>query len=238
MDSNRISRARAELRVIACDRNACAVFDDAGGGAVRLVRFGRCVPPDARCTPAIGPHPARRAGAPRERKRLSLRVSMTAAVAVAAVTLSAPTSASARSSPRSRWPTRTSPRLRQSAAEARLSLHGGDSIRLRSLPAIAALAAFGPGTASASISHDCGIVAFAPRSDNGAFYIKARGTTCSIARAVARASRPSHFSRGDAIYTSHRFRCLGQGSDLGGVGKYVVKFECYRGRSGVSFLRG
>ena len=86
----RWARIESVLSVIACDRHACAVFDDAGGGAVRLVRLGRCVPPDARCASAIGPHPARRARAPRARKRLSLRLSMTAAVAVAAATLSAP----------------------------------------------------------------------------------------------------------------------------------------------------
>jgi hypothetical protein len=102
---------------------------------------------------------------------------------------------------------------------------------------IAALAV-GPGVAGAAQSPNCGFVAFAPQSDNGAFGIVAHAATCHTARIVAGGSRSSRFRYGAPRYDALGFSCSGLGEQLGGHGKYVVRFRCLRANSLVSFLRG
>ena len=107
-------------------------------------------------------------------------------------------------------------------------------LRTLTIAAIAAL----PAIATAKPPPRCGLVAFARAADNGAFEIAARGTSCSTARIVAGASRPTRFRYGDPHYTALGFSCSGRGEQLGGHGKHVVAFRCVRARSFVSFLRG
>jgi hypothetical protein len=102
---------------------------------------------------------------------------------------------------------------------------------------IAALAVCA-GSAGAAQSPDCGFVAFAAQSDDGAFGIVAHEATCHLARIVAGGSRSSRFRYGDPRYDALGFSCSGVGEQLGGHGKYVVRFRCTRARSFVSFLRG
>jgi len=109
---------------------------------------------------------------------------------------------------------------------------------LSALVVIVALAAWGPATAGASGGPQCGTVAFAAQSDDGAFQIVARSTTCNMARSVAGASRPSRFRDRNSSYSANGFSCAGQAEDLGGSGKHVVRFRCVRQHSSVSFLRG
>lgn len=109
---------------------------------------------------------------------------------------------------------------------------------LAGLTAIAASAAMLPATAGASASPHCGTVAFAPQSDNGAFQIMARSTSCGTARAVAGASRPSRFRDRDSSYSADGFACAGRMESAGGKGKQLVRFQCTRQHSSVSFLRG
>jgi hypothetical protein len=109
---------------------------------------------------------------------------------------------------------------------------------LAGLTVIAASAALVPATAGATASPHCGAVAFAPQSDNGAFQIMARSTSCDTARSVAGASRPSRFRNRDASYSADGFACAGRMESAGGRGKQVVRFQCTRQHSSVSFLRG
>lgn len=108
---------------------------------------------------------------------------------------------------------------------------------LRTLIAVASLAALTPGIAGAAQTPRCGLIAFASQGENGAFEIAARDATCSTARTVADASRPTRFRRGDPQYTDLGFTCSGRSEQLGGNGKQVVAFRCVRERSFVSFLR-
>ncbi len=110
---------------------------------------------------------------------------------------------------------------------------------LRAIPVIAALAVSSgvAGAAGAAQSPNCGFVAFAPQSDNGAFGIVAHQATCRIAQVVAAASRSSRFRYGDPRYRTLGFSCSGHGGQLGGHGMYVVRFRCLRANSFVSFLR-
>ncbi len=108
---------------------------------------------------------------------------------------------------------------------------------LRALVAVAGLACAAPGIAEATQPPQCGLIAFAQQGENGAFRIAARDTSCSLARTVADASRPSRFRRGDPHYIELGFICSGRSEQLGGHGKQVVAFECVRNRSYVSFLR-
>jgi hypothetical protein len=109
---------------------------------------------------------------------------------------------------------------------------------LSALVVMIVIAAWGPATAGASGSPQCGTVAFAPQSDDGAFHIAARSTTCSTARNVASASRPSRFRDRDSSYSADGFSCAGRTEDFGGSGKQMVRFRCVRQHSAVSFLRG
>ena len=107
---------------------------------------------------------------------------------------------------------------------------------LRALLVIAAVAV-SSGVAGAAQSPNCGFVAFAPQSDNGAFEIVAHEATCRIAHVVAAGSRSSRFRFGDPRYNTLGFSCSGHGGQLGGHGMYVVRFRCLRAHSFVSFLR-
>lgn len=84
----------------------------------------------------------------------------------------------------------------------------------------------------------CGTVTFARQSDDGAFQIAAESATCATARAVAEASRSSRYRVADSTYSADGFSCAGRSQRLGGAGKQVVRFQCTRQHSAVSFLRG
>src|SRR5947209_5592992 len=109
---------------------------------------------------------------------------------------------------------------------------------LRALIVGVATAAFTPTVAGAGQAPHCGNMSFARQSDDGAFQIVARATNCGTARGVASASRPSRFRGGDPQYAAEGFSCSGRSEQLGGAGKHVVRFQCTRQRSSVSFLRG
>jgi hypothetical protein len=108
---------------------------------------------------------------------------------------------------------------------------------LRALIAVAGLLCVAPGIAGAAQAPQCGLIAFAPQGENGAFQIAARDTSCEQARTVAGASRPTRFRHGDPRYTELGFACSGRSEQLGGHGKQVVAFVCVRDRSIISFLR-
>jgi hypothetical protein len=108
---------------------------------------------------------------------------------------------------------------------------------LHALVVIVAITAWSAATAGAS-APQCGTVAFAPQSDDGAFQIDAHSTTCSMARSVASGSRPNWFRDRNASYSTDGFSCAGRAEALGGSGKRVVRFQCVRRHSAVSFLRG
>ena len=115
---------------------------------------------------------------------------------------------------------------------------------LRALIVAAGLAVLLPGIALAGgkppgAAHrpQCGLIAFASPGEDGAFQIAALDASCSLARTVADASRPSRFRLGDPHYRDLGFACAGRSEQLGGHGKQVVAFECVRDRSQVSFLR-
>ena len=109
---------------------------------------------------------------------------------------------------------------------------------LKALLAGAVIAAFSPAAAGAGRTPHCGSLAFAQQSEDGAFRIVAHATSCATARSVAAASRPTQFRTGDPQYASGGFACAGRSQQLGGAGKQVVRFDCTRGHSSVSFLRG
>ncbi len=109
---------------------------------------------------------------------------------------------------------------------------------LQALIVASAVTASVPSTVSASGTPQCGAVPFTRQSDDGAFQIEARSTTCATARMVASASKPSRFRHGDSSYTAYGFSCSGRSQQLGGAGKQVVRFRCLRQQSSVSFLRG
>ena len=109
---------------------------------------------------------------------------------------------------------------------------------LRVLTPTLAIFVLASGSAHATADARCGTVAFAPESDDGAFQIVARNTSCGVARVVADASRPNRFRTGSHRYAARGFACAGRAEELGGAGKHVVSFQCTRGVSAVSFLRG
>lgn len=57
---------------------------------------------------------------------------------------------------------------------------------------------------------DCGLVAYAPQSDYGAFEIEARGTTCETAKAVATAAKDQ-----SEPFDAEGFSCEGEPDDSG-----------------------
>jgi hypothetical protein len=94
-----------------------------------------------------------------------------------------------------------------------------------------ASATYGP----AARVRSCGDVGFIPQSDNGAFGIVAKRTSCRRARLVARGSR----RHGPGANASHRyraagFRCRG---DVRGGSLPSVLYTCRRGNQTVAFDR-
>ena len=104
---------------------------------------------------------------------------------------------------------------------------------------VAALAVTATATAGPVPVRACGSLTFQRQSGQGAFNIKARGTDCSTARAVARRSAPTRFSSGNPHYHALGFYCAGHEAPLDPANPalYVVRFRCSRGHSAVSFLR-
>lgn len=95
-----------------------------------------------------------------------------------------------------------------------------------------ATAAYGP----ASSVRSCGDVAFIPQSDNGAFGIVAKRTSCRWARRVARGSRHHRPSRN----VSHRYRAAGfhcYGVFFSDDPLPSVLYSCRRGNRTVAFDR-
>src|SRR4051794_24444957 len=82
-------------------------------------------------------------------------------------------------------------------------------------------------------SRGCGSVAFQPNTDDGAGGIRARGTTCRRARAVARGSRPFGPTR-PRSYTARGFRCTGRAVD---APLPTALYTCRDGRKTVAFQR-
>lgn len=74
----------------------------------------------------------------------------------------------------------------------------------------------------------CGDVAFQPNSDSGAFDIRARGTDCQAARAVARAAEGER--GGD--YSASGFNCRGR---AGGGELPSTDYTCTEGSARVTF---
>jgi hypothetical protein len=100
------------------------------------------------------------------------------------------------------------------------------------------LAAAAPASAEAA-TRNCGSVAFASASDNGAFQIRATGVSCRTARAVARASRPAALGpaegRTSATYRIRRFRCRGVADTASELP--ALRYTCRRAAARVRFVR-
>ena len=95
-----------------------------------------------------------------------------------------------------------------------------------------ATAAYGP----ASSVRSCGNVAFIPQSDNGAFAIVAKRTSCLSARQVARGSR----HHGPSRNVSHYYRAAGFNCDgvvFSEAPLPFVLYTCRRGNRTVAFDR-
>lgn len=87
------------------------------------------------------------------------------------------------------------------------------------------------GDKAASSERVCGDVAYEANSDAGAFDIRARGTTCSTARAIARDAEGKPLS-----FTTRGFSCTGQRrSDQQALPR--TDFVCRNGARGVTFSR-
>lgn len=76
---------------------------------------------------------------------------------------------------------------------------------------------------------DCGDVSYTPNTDHGAFDVRARGTSCSVARAIARDAEDE-----PRRFTSRGYRCVGE-PRRGGLPRTV--FVCRNGDNRVSFSR-
>ena len=84
---------------------------------------------------------------------------------------------------------------------------------------------------AASDERPCGDVAYEPNSDAGAFDIRARATTCSTARAIARDAEGKPLS-----FTTRGFSCTGQrSSDPQALPR--TQFVCRSGERRVTFSR-
>ena len=82
---------------------------------------------------------------------------------------------------------------------------------------------------------NCGLVAFTPNSDDGAFEIRARGVGCATARKVARASRDVAIrSRPLPRFAAEGFECAGTPTDDALPG---TAYRCTRGDAVVTFTR-
>lgn len=95
--------------------------------------------------------------------------------------------------------------------------------RAQTAPNFSFVRVVGPG------ERDCGDVAYTPNTDHGAFDIRARGTSCSVARAIARDAedKPRRFS-------TRGYTCVGE-RRTGGLPRTV--FVCRNGDKRVSFSR-
>lgn len=80
----------------------------------------------------------------------------------------------------------------------------------------------------------CGLVAFTPNSDDGAFSITAWDTSCTTAQAVATASRDRPVRQRPPAFTARGFRCSGFYS---GESLPSVLWRCTRNTAVVSFTR-
>lgn len=70
------------------------------------------------------------------------------------------------------------------------------------------------GNGAAEAPHNCGRIAFNPSTDSGAATIKAAGTDCDTARAVARAASNA---TDELSYEAEGFRCAGARSEKAGL---------------------
>lgn len=84
-----------------------------------------------------------------------------------------------------------------------------------------------PGTA-------CGDVAFAPRTDDGAFSVRAYGTDCATALAIARATRDRRVTD-PLAFVAAGFRCTGTRTPTDALPG--VEWRCERGDRLVTFTR-
>lgn len=85
---------------------------------------------------------------------------------------------------------------------------------------------------------ECGSVGFAENSDYGAFQITTWDVSCSVARAVATASRDVTLKAGSPAnyrFRARDFRCTGYSFE--GEGLPTISFTCYRNTAVVTFNR-
>ena len=90
-----------------------------------------------------------------------------------------------------------------------------------------------PTARAAGDVRSCGNVVFTPASEDGAFDIRARDTSCRTARRVARASRTRDVT-GPYRYRARGFRCRGRRVD---EGLPQVRWRCTRRSALVTFTR-
>jgi hypothetical protein len=106
------------------------------------------------------------------------------------------------------------------------------SVLLAGLAALAAMGAAAP--AAQSAARDCGSLSFTPASEDGAFDIRARGTSCRTARRVARAAEPTSVTDGPFRFRARGFSCRGTVRD---TALPQVRWRCMRGAAVVTFHR-
>ena len=80
----------------------------------------------------------------------------------------------------------------------------------------------------------CGKVSFEANSDNGAFDIRAQGTTCTTAKRVARASKRHGVGHTPYRFTTRGYSC--RGIDAADV-LPSVNWSCVKGQAIVLFVR-
>ncbi len=90
----------------------------------------------------------------------------------------------------------------------------------------------GGSNGAAEAPHNCGRFAFSPSTDSGAAAIKAAGTDCETARAVARAAQNA---TDELAYEAEGFRCAGTRSENAGLSS--IEWFCLgANREVVSFV--
>lgn len=88
------------------------------------------------------------------------------------------------------------------------------------------------GNGAVEAPHNCGRIVFNPSTDSGAAAIKAAGTDCETARAVARAARNA---TDELVYETEGFRCAGARSEKAGLSS--IEWFCLgANREVVSFV--
>ena len=100
--------------------------------------------------------------------------------------------------------------------------------------ALVALALAPAAAAPAATTRSCGSIGFTQGTDDGAFAILATGTSCRVARRVARASRTHGVEDPPDRFGARGFTCRGRFSDQGLPG---VRYRCTRGDATVRFDR-